>query len=39
MENFMEVIYKLTSPSGKYYIGRTKDYELRMKQHTSRSKT
>ena len=35
----METIYKLTSPSGKYYIGRSKEYDVRMKQHGSRSKT
>ncbi len=35
----METIYKLTSPSGKYYIGRSKEYDERMKQHGSRSKT
>jgi len=35
----METIYKLTSPSGKYYIGRSKEYDVRMKQHNSRSKT
>jgi len=39
MESIMEVIYKLTSPSGKYYIGRSKNYDNRMKQHESRSKT
>jgi len=30
------IIYKLTSPSGKIYIGRTKDYHTRMQQHESR---
>lgn len=27
------VIYKLTSPSGKMYIGKAKDFNLRMNQH------
>ena len=34
----MEIIYKITSPSGKFYIGRTKDFDLRMIQHKSNSK-
>jgi len=29
----MDVIYKLTSPSGKFYIGRTKDFDNRMNAH------
>jgi len=29
----MDVIYKITSPSGKVYIGRTKNYNKRMKEH------
>ena len=29
----MDVIYKITSPSGKVYIGRTKDFESRMNAH------
>ena len=28
-------IYKLTSPSGKFYIGRTCDFNARMTQHKS----
>ena len=31
MEN--EVIYKITSPKGKVYIGRTKDFMGRMNEH------
>jgi len=31
-----QYIYKLTSPSNKIYIGRTKDYIARMQQHESR---
>ncbi len=34
----MEIIYKLTSPSGKYYIGRTKDFSQRMIEHKSEAK-
>jgi len=30
-------IYKMTSPSAKSYIGRTKDFDQRMKQHEGRS--
>ena len=38
-ENSMEhVIYKLTSPSGKIYIGRTNDFYDRMKDHKSKAK-
>lgn len=29
----MEVIYKLTSPSGKCYVGRTRDFNGRMNEH------
>jgi len=29
----MDVIYKITSPSGKVYIGRTKNYNKRMSEH------
>jgi len=29
----MEVIYKLTSPSGKCYIGRARDFDSRMNEH------
>ena len=29
----MEVIYKITSPSNKVYIGRTCNFEKRMKEH------
>jgi group I intron endonuclease len=29
----MDVIYKLTSPIGKVYIGRTKNFENRMEAH------
>ena len=33
-ENFMEhIIYKLTSPNGKIYIGRTCNFDDRMAQH------
>ncbi len=28
-----EVIYKITSPKGKVYIGRTKDFQGRMTEH------
>jgi len=31
-------IYKMTSPSGKIYIGQCKDFKLRTKQHIWRSK-
>jgi hypothetical protein len=31
------VIYKHTAPNGKAYIGQTKDYESRCKQHQSTS--
>jgi group I intron endonuclease len=29
----MDTIYKITSPSGKVYIGRTNDFDTRMSQH------
>ena len=29
----MDVIYKLTSPNGKVYIGRTKNFDERMEAH------
>jgi group I intron endonuclease len=29
----MDIIYKITSPSGKAYIGRTKDFNQRMVEH------
>ena len=29
----MDIIYKITSPSGKVYIGRTSDFERRMIEH------
>ena len=32
----MEVIYKLTSPSGNVYIGRTKNFDIRMHQYSIR---
>ena len=35
----MEYIYKITSPSGKSYIGRTKDISKRLVQHKSEAKT
>ena len=38
MESFMEVIYKLISPSGKCYIGRTKSFNERMNEHKHMSK-
>ena len=34
----MEYIYKITSPSGKSYIGRTKDLNDRMAQHKYEAK-
>jgi group I intron endonuclease len=34
----MDIIYKLTSPSGNVYIGRTKNFNKRMQQHELRSK-
>jgi group I intron endonuclease len=36
MENY--IIYKLTSPSGKIYIGRTDDFDRRMIEHKAISK-
>jgi group I intron endonuclease len=38
MENSMDIIYKLTSPSGKHYIGRTHDFSERMAGHKYKSK-
>jgi group I intron endonuclease len=38
MENYMDIIYKITSPSGKSYIGRTKDFSQRMIEHKSEAK-
>ena len=35
----METIYKITSPSGKIYIGRTKSLESRMAQHKYEAKS
>ena len=35
----MEYIYKITSPSGKSYIGRTKNLNKRLIQHKSEAKT
>jgi group I intron endonuclease len=35
----MDVIYKLTSPSGKVYIGRTKNFEKRMGEHKNTSES
>ena len=35
----MDVIYKLTSPSGKVYIGRTKNFEKRMYEHKNTSES
>ena len=29
----MDVIYKISSPAGKVYIGRTNDFDVRMYQH------
>ena len=37
MESYF--IYRLTSPSGKIYIGRTNDFEQRMISHKSWAKT
>ncbi len=34
----MDIIYKLTSPSGKSYIGRTNDFNRRMIEHKSTAK-
>jgi group I intron endonuclease len=38
MESIMEVIYKITSPSGKFYIGRTNDFNRRMIEHKHAAK-
>jgi group I intron endonuclease len=35
----MDVIYKITSPSGKVYIGRSKNYEKRMREHKNKANT
>ncbi len=37
----MIVVYKAEFPNGKVYIGKSKDFEIRKKQHfyNSRSKT
>jgi predicted GIY-YIG superfamily endonuclease len=32
-------VYKITSPSGKYYFGYTSDFKSRMRQHKSKSKS
>jgi len=32
------IIYKITSPSGKSYIGRTNDFDRRMREHKSSAK-
>ena len=31
------VIYKITSPSGKVYVGQTKDYKTRMSGHKKKN--
>ena len=33
----MGVIYKITSPSGKVYVGQTKNYKQRMTEHKSKN--
>jgi|TARA_R110000744_G_scaffold33719_2_gene79095 group I intron endonuclease len=33
MENIMDIIYKITSPSKKVYIGRTNNFNRRMIEH------
>ena len=33
------IIYKLTSPSGKIYIGRTKNYKQRLSDHEHQAKS
>jgi group I intron endonuclease len=38
MENSMDIIYKITSPSKKVYIGRTSDLGRRINEHRSVAK-
>jgi len=35
----MGVIYKITSPSGKVYVGQTKNYKKRMAEHKRKNST